>query len=81
MDARWVVLIAGASVGALITWQTMFSTKVSTVYMVLRLVLFAAEAVLVMAVGRPHPNATNSFPHIRHRQSCPALPGGFFVPI
>ena len=59
MNASWLVSIGGACLGALVTYQTLFSAKVSEVSLFLRLVLYATKAVLVMAVGRPHPRATN----------------------
>jgi hypothetical protein len=41
------------------SYQAFFTTKVSEVAIVLRLVLYAVKAVLLMAVGRPHSKITN----------------------
>jgi hypothetical protein len=59
MKMSWIVSIGSASVGAFVTYQTLFSTKVSDASLFLRLILFSAEAILVTAVGRPHPKTTN----------------------
>ena len=59
MNAEWLVSTGGACVGVLATYQTLFATKVSEATMILRLLLYAVKAVLLMAVGRPHPKVTN----------------------
>ena len=59
MKIKWLVHICGACAGAVITWQTLFSSGVTRFVLLARLVLYALEAFLVMAVGRPHPKATN----------------------
>jgi hypothetical protein len=59
MDAKWLVTIGSACVGALVTWQTLFATTVSEVGLFLRLVLYAVQAVLVVAIGRTRTRATN----------------------
>ena len=59
MNAKWLISIGSSCVGALIAYQALFATKVSEVAIVLRLVLHAVKAVLLMAVGRPHPKITN----------------------
>jgi len=60
MRAYWIVLIGDAGIGAWIIYQTLFGAQVSTSSMFLRLIALAAKAVLVMAVGRPHPKVTDS---------------------
>jgi hypothetical protein len=59
MNAKWLISIGSAYVGALVTYQALFATKVSEVAIVFRLVLYAVKAVLLMAIGRPHPKITN----------------------
>ena len=59
MNATWLIAIGSASLGALVTYQALFATRVSEAIMILRLILYAVKAVLLMAVGRPHPKVTN----------------------
>jgi hypothetical protein len=59
MNAKWLISIGSACAGASIAYQALFATKVSEVAIALRLVLYAVKAVLLMAVGRPHPKITN----------------------
>ena len=59
MNTKWLISIGSACVGALVTYQDLFATKVSEAAIVLRLVLYVVKAVLLMAVGRPHPKITN----------------------
>ena len=59
MDAKWLTSIGSACMGAWVTYQALFATKISEVAIVLRLVLHVVRAVLLMAVGRPHPKVTN----------------------
>ena len=59
MNARWLVSIGAACVGAVVTYQTLFCATVKEAGLFLQLVLYVGKAVLVMAAGRPHPKATN----------------------
>jgi hypothetical protein len=59
MNAKWFISIGSAFMGALVTYQTLFANEVSIVATVLRLVLYAFKAVLLVAVGRPHPKITD----------------------
>jgi len=59
MNANCLVVIGGLWLDVLITWQTLLSAKVSVVSMFLRLILFAAEAILVMAWAATHTKTTN----------------------
>jgi len=61
MHAKWLVSIGSSCMGTLVSYQALLGTKVSESTMFLRLVLYAAKAVLLTAVGRPHPKVTNWF--------------------
>lgn len=56
-----VVDFGNALLGALVTGVTLYSPPVSEVALTARMALFAAKAMLVLAVGCPHPRATNCF--------------------
>jgi len=59
MKMTWLVRICGACAGAAITWQALFCSGATRFVLFARLALYALEALLVMAAGRPHPKATN----------------------
>ena len=47
--------------GALVIGLTLYDPPVSVVALTARMILFAAKAMLVLAVGCPHPRTTDSF--------------------
>jgi len=59
MNAKWLVSVGSACMGAFATYQALFATQVSEVATILRLVLYTVKGVLLIAVGRPHPKVTN----------------------
>ena len=55
---KWLASFGSACIGAVVTCQTLFGS-VSEASLFLRLVLYAIEATLLLAIGRPHPTVTN----------------------
>jgi branched-subunit amino acid transport protein len=59
MHAKWIVSICSSCMSALTLPQVLLGTRTSEVGVALQSILFAAKAVLLIAVGRPHPKVTN----------------------
>ncbi len=59
MNMNSLVTIGGSCLSTLILWQTLFEAQASKLVLLLRVVLFAFEALTGIAMARTHPKATS----------------------
>jgi hypothetical protein len=78
MSVNSLVRIGGSCLSTLILWQTLFETQVSKLVLLLRMVLFALEALTGIAMVRTHPKATN-FDNYKNTFFKSVLTNGLFL--
>jgi hypothetical protein len=57
---KWLAVAVGAGIGALATWQISQGMEVPKMIMLIRVIIYAIQAVLTLALDRPRARAANS---------------------